>query len=109
MKLQEYINSVDSAVLRKAKAFLQTGNFISLRSRGFYYEGSAVYNKNTVFFEAVIDENNEIQKYSCDCRNNSVVCIHITAMFLGIEKMTEAECSDYHEAVIKPASLEDCE
>ena len=99
MKLQDYIKAVSPAILSEAEKFIQSGDFISLKSSDCCYEGIAAYENGVIFPEAVIDENREIKKYWCDCGKNNTVCVHIAAVFLGIEKMLQAGCSDYHEAV----------
>jgi len=103
MKLQEYINFINPAVFKQAKTFIRSEDFMSLKGFGLgdYYEASINYEDNAITSEVVIDENDEVQKYSCDCRGNNTLCIHIAAMLLGIEKMRQTGCSDYHEAVKK--------
>jgi len=99
MKLQEYINFVNPAIFKEARAFIKSEDFVSLKNLGDHYEGAVIYEDGLIFAEVVIDKNDEIQKYSCNCRNSNTLCIHIAAIMLGIEKMLKAGCSDYHEAL----------
>jgi len=99
MKLQEHINCINPAILNEAKIYMQSEEFVSLKSLGYYYEGFMIYENKILFPEVVVSNKNEIQKYSCDCRSKNAVCVHIAAMFLGIEIMIQAGCADYHEAV----------
>jgi len=99
MKLQEYINHVNPEIFKEAKTYIKSKDFMSLKDFGEYYEAFVVYEDNVLFPEVILDQNHEVQKYSCNCRNKNTLCVHIAAMFLGIEKMLQNHCFDYHEAV----------
>jgi hypothetical protein len=99
MKVQEYISHINPAIFKEARSLIKSKDFMSLKDFGDCYEGFTAYEGGVLFPEVKADKDGEVQKYSCSCRDNNTLCVHIAAMMLGMEKMKQAGCADYHEAV----------
>jgi hypothetical protein len=74
------------------------------------YEAFIATGEKIILPQVVLAPDDSVLEHECQCgfynrkRKNKDYCVHVAAMFLGIEKMTEAECSDYHDAVTFLAS-----
>ena len=105
MKLQEMTASIKPAFRRIAEKLLNSEDFESLKDFGDGFEAFIGVEGGVLLPEVVLNPDGEVLKFECQCRGsrNHKICVHIEAVLLGIEKMLQAGCDDYHEAVMKLA------
>ena len=103
MYLKEIIASINTDTREKAETLLKTEGFMSLQDFEGGYEAFIATQNGFLLPQIVFAHDYSIIEYECQCRNRNKkdFCVHLTAMLLGIEKMLEAGCFDYHEAVQK--------
>ena len=103
MYLKEIIASIDADTRKKAEKLMKSESFMSLQDFDDGYEAFIASTDGFLLPQIVFAHDYTILEYECQCRkrNGEDFCIHLAAMLLGIEKMLEAGCFDYHEAVQK--------
>jgi hypothetical protein len=103
MQLKELIESIKPAIRTEAEELLHSKNFTNLRDLSDGYEALIWDEERILLPEVIFSHNYAIIESACQCKKSSKheFCVHVTAMFLGIEKMIEADCDNYHEAVEK--------
>jgi hypothetical protein len=100
MYLEKIIASIDGDTRRKAEKFLKSKSFVSLKYFRDGYE-AIIINKNKLLLpQIVFTRSYKISEYECQCRqwDSENFCVHLAAMILGIEKMLETGCGNYHTA-----------
>jgi hypothetical protein len=102
MRLQDGITTISSFVRKKAKSLLKSEAFESLKDFGDGFEAFIVVEGGFLLPQIILDDG-DVVDYECQCRGsrNRRICLHIAAVMLGVEKMLQAGCDDYHEAVMK--------
>jgi len=99
MDLQKMIASISPAMRKKAEALLNSDSFTSLVNEDGYCAAEFAEDGGYLIPEIFLDDN-EVWEYECQCSKRRVVCVHITAVLIGIEKMLLTGCDDYREAVM---------
>ena len=104
MKLAEEILFIDPKVQKKAELLLKSETFDSLKNFGDGgYEAFIEVKGGILLPEVTMDEEGDVLEYECQCKGSHrrMICVHIAAVMLGMVKVLQAECDDYHEAVMK--------
>jgi hypothetical protein len=106
MKLKEIISSMKAETRAEAEEFMKSEEFTSMRDFGDGYEALIFIEEKLLLPQVVLAPDDTVLEHECQCgfynrkRKNKDYCVHVAAIFLGIEKMKEADCYDYHDAVI---------
>ena len=100
MKLQEMIDSIHPDVRSMAERLMKSEDFLSLKEFEGGYE-AFIKVEGGILLPGVVLEDGSIIESECQCQSGYKICIHVAAMLLGIKKMLQAGCNDYHEAIEK--------
>ena len=98
MKLQAMIYSINPDVRSAAKRLMKSEDFVSLKEFEDGYE-AFIGSGDSILLPEVVLEDESVTEYTCQCRSDYKICVHVAAMLLGIKKMLQAGCDDYHEAI----------
>ena len=101
MKLQKMIAAIHPALLEKAELLLMSEEFINLEDFDDGYEAFIATEDGFLLPVVTLEQNGEVLEYDCSCKGGSGICVHVAAMLLGIEKMRQTGCFNYHEAIAK--------
>ena len=100
MKLQAMIDSIDPDVRSMAERLMKSEDFFSLKEFEGGYE-AFIKVEGGILLPGVVLEDGAVVEYECQCQSECNICVHVAAMLLGIQKMLQAGCNDYHEAIEK--------
>jgi uncharacterized Zn finger protein len=101
MKLQEMIAAINFDIRKKAEELMEAENFHSLKDFGDGYEALIFTGGKLLLTEVVLGKKQNVLEYDCQCTDNIDICVHVAAVLIGVEKMIQTKCDDYHEAVQK--------
>jgi len=94
------IASMSPKMRKKAEALLKSEDFYSLVCSDGIYEAEIISDNGCFLPQVMLDEDDCVWDYECKCVKGMGICVHLAAVLLGIEKMIQVDCNDYHEAVI---------
>ena len=100
MKLQAMIDSISPDVRDLAIRLMKSEDFFSLKEFEGGYEAFIKVEGGILLPGVVLDDESVIES-ECQCQSGYKICIHVAAMLLGIKRMLQAGCCDYHEAIEK--------
>lgn len=103
MHLKEIIATIDTDTRAEAEVLMKNERFMSLKDFGDGYEAFIAVTNGALLPQVVLGDDCSVTEYECQCckRRGKDICVHVAAVLLGVEKMLEAGCYDYHEAVKK--------
>jgi len=105
MTLEKTIATMRPALRENAEDLLGSEDLLSLTGVENNYEAEFFYSdddagghdEDTFITEVYLEDNNDVWQYWCQCGNTRGICVHVAAVLLGIVKMKQAGCEDYHD------------